>query len=287
MSQVSNIYDVRTTNVRDTSFTVSWLTDVAGSGEVRYGTDPNHLNQTAYDKRGGATSDDTHYVIVNGLQPETTYYFDVVSGSVTDDNHGMHYQITTGPIVNLPSPDTVYGDVWQSDGSTPASGTIIYITLSDADGMGTTGQAAPLSALVDSNGDWSTNLGNARTTDLSGLYLYSASGDSLRLEAVGAADGSACDIVDTGHDSPASDIVLDLSNCTTTWPINLETGWNHISLPLEPLTPLMAGDVCNNINSQGGNISEIDRWHNGGWEGHVCGEPFNNFELVLGSDYFR
>jgi len=46
------ISEVRTTNVRDTSFTVSWVTDQAATGEVHYGTDPANLTQTAYDSRG-------------------------------------------------------------------------------------------------------------------------------------------------------------------------------------------------------------------------------------------
>jgi hypothetical protein len=66
----------------------------------------------------------------------------------------------------------------------------------------------------------------------------------------------------------------------------MQTGWNHIALPLEPLVPYTAQDVCHEINSQGGNALEIDRWHNGGWEGHICGLPFNNFDLVLGASYF-
>ncbi|MBC8422395.1 MAG: fibronectin type III domain-containing protein, partial [Chloroflexi bacterium] len=73
------IYEVQATNVRDTSFNVSWTTNQLTTGEVHYGTDPANLAQTAYDKRGATTSDDTHYAILTGLTPETAYYFDVVS----------------------------------------------------------------------------------------------------------------------------------------------------------------------------------------------------------------
>ena len=68
--------------------------------------------------------------------------------------------------------------------------------------------------------------------------------------------------------------------------IPLQVGWNHISLPLEPLTPYTAAGVCSEINSQGGDVAEIDRWHAGGWDGHICGLPFNDFDIDLGSDYF-
>jgi len=107
------ISDVRTTNVRDVSFTVSWITDVDADGEVHYGTDPANLNQIAYDVRGAGTSDDTHYVTLQALVPNTTYYFDLISGGTTDDNDGAHYSVATGPTLGLPGSDTIYGQVFK------------------------------------------------------------------------------------------------------------------------------------------------------------------------------
>ncbi|MBC8249799.1 MAG: hypothetical protein H8E90_08990, partial [Anaerolineales bacterium] len=84
----------------------------------------------------------------------------------------------------------------------------------------------------------------------------------------------------------------DVYTCGTTEPpvieveIPLQIGWNHISLPLAPLTPYTAEGVCTEINSQGGDVAEIDRWYASGWAGHICGLPFNDFDVELGSDYF-
>ena len=99
---------LRVANVRDTQFTVSWTSSGVEHGQVRYGTDPRRLGGTAYDDRGAATQDDTHHVTVTGLMPETVYYFDVVSGAVTDNNGGAHYTVTTGPTMLPPVvPDQV------------------------------------------------------------------------------------------------------------------------------------------------------------------------------------
>ena len=202
------IYEVQATNVRDTSFNVSWTTNQLTTGEVHYGTDPANLAQTAYDKRGATTSDDTHYAILTGLTPETAYYFDVVSDGTVDDNNGNHYSVTTGPTLVLPSSDTIYGQVFKSDGTTPAQGTIVYITLEDNDSLGSSGQAAKMSTLVESSGYWYTNLGNARASDLSAYFEYSASGDNVMLLAKGAAEGCASQTVDTSADYPAAPMTL-------------------------------------------------------------------------------
>ena len=92
-------------------------------------------------------------------------------------------------------------------------------------------------------------------------------------------------------DAGTTQRLIALNSVITTSPISrsisLQSGWNHISLPLDPITtPLTASDVCNQIDSQGGSAVEIDRWHNGGWVGHICGLSFNDFALELGSDYF-
>ncbi|MBC8422411.1 MAG: fibronectin type III domain-containing protein [Chloroflexi bacterium] len=276
------------TNVRDTSFTVSWITDIPSDGHVNYGADPASLDQAAYDDRGAVTSDDTHHVTLLSLIPNTTYYFDVVSGPTADDNGGDHYAVTTGPLVDPPpASDTVYGQVFkEEEETTPSEGAIVYITPLDHDGSGSPDEAAPLSALVDDTGYWNTNLGNVRTADLNAYFTYSASGDRVKLEAQGAADGAGCLLVDTADDSPAADLILNVSTCLIEAEIPLQLGWNHISLPLAPLTPYTAEGVCDEIISQAGDVTEIDRWYAGGWDGHICGLPFNDFPIELGSDYF-
>ena len=47
-----------------------------------------------------------------------------------------------------------------------------------------------------------------------------------------------------------------------------------------------AEGLCEEINDQGGDVQEIDRFVDGGWEGHICGLPFNDFPIEPGSGYF-
>ncbi len=61
---------------------IAWTTSTGGSTIVRYGTDPNNLNQTAESPytKGEGTHHVTHRVKIENLKPNTTYYFIVDSG---------------------------------------------------------------------------------------------------------------------------------------------------------------------------------------------------------------
>lgn len=62
---------------------IAWSTDAPGSSIVKYGTSPNALTQTAEQPWGGTkepNGDYNHRVRVKNLQPNTTYYFIVVTG---------------------------------------------------------------------------------------------------------------------------------------------------------------------------------------------------------------
>lgn len=59
-----------------TSAEIAWSTNVSASTLVRYGEDPNALVKTAQAPWG----QETHRVVLKGLNPNTTYYFVVESG---------------------------------------------------------------------------------------------------------------------------------------------------------------------------------------------------------------
>jgi len=60
--------------VNENAAVISWNTNQQSSSTVKYGTDPNNMNQTASGNWGT-----NHQVQVQGLQPSTTYYYHVES----------------------------------------------------------------------------------------------------------------------------------------------------------------------------------------------------------------
>ena len=66
---------------------------------------------------------------------------------------------------------------------------------------------------------------------------------------------------------------------------NLAAGWNLISIPYPP-DAYTAQPLLDHYNSHGNVCTEIDRWHNNGWDAHLDGLPFNDFVIATDMGYF-
>jgi len=157
--------NVKVTNVTDKSFTVSFYTDEATSGFVKFGDDENSLRSQASDDRdqlsGTVGEYQLHYVTVRGLNPNTSYFYVLGTGSVPRfDNSGVPFNLRTlpAPAGVPPASKTIYGTVVTETGA-PAEGSIVSVL---SEGVG------EMSSLVKSSGSWAVALANARQTDGSG-----------------------------------------------------------------------------------------------------------------------
>ena len=176
------ISNVRISNVRDGSFVVSWVTDVASDGHVDWGTQLPPAN-VASDTVVNST---THYVTISGLGFNTAYYFRVRSGAAIDDNGGNYYSVTTGAVLALPTPGrTVFSQVLLPDLVTPAANAIVYLYIANGDASGTPGQSQLLTARSEANGFWFLDLNGTRTTNASAYFAFSDGTDFLDVSARG------------------------------------------------------------------------------------------------------
>ncbi|HVC34990.1 MAG TPA: fibronectin type III domain-containing protein [Chloroflexota bacterium] len=221
--QLLAIRGATVTNVTDTSFSVNWDTDqpLPGSGSVRYGTSPTSLTfgTTELTPVSGARGD-VHSVSVRSLTPGTSYYFSVVEASVTDNNNGSFYLVTTGPTLpNLSSGRFASGKILQEDGRTAAAGVLVTIRLLDTAGLnGTAGSSsAPLSTIADAQGNWTIAL-SPRTADNANVFNFAATGSAFLSTTV---DGGGL-----GAIWPAQSIAVALDNTgkMTVPPMVLGTG---------------------------------------------------------------
>jgi len=170
---------VRITNITENGFSVSFTTQSAAIGSIQYGTDENSLNQDVRDDRdqlsgqGGAYQ--THHITVRNLQPQTQYYFQIVTQSrQVFENNGQAFAVRTARAVEPGAARSAYGTILNQAGN-PATGALIYLT---------TNGGSPLSGYVKSDGSWSIPLAQFRTQDLSSL-LPITDDTSLSVQVVG------------------------------------------------------------------------------------------------------
>jgi hypothetical protein len=194
----SDLIRLAISNLRDTLFTVSWLTAETAKGQVQL------ADGTTYgDARGSDFVGTTHYVTVTGLLANREYSFDVISGGGRYDQAGAHWTVKTGDTLAPRTPDLVFGRIRNPDGSNAANVIVFSIIDRVQQGVG----SAPLSTLVTARdgGSFSVDLGETRAwSDPTKHFAYAVSSDrymnnAVTFQAVGAG-GAGLLTVDAGDE---------------------------------------------------------------------------------------
>lgn len=119
--------NVRFSNVTNTSFTVSWTTDIESEGFVKWGTNDLSLSKVSLGEGSGKSF--VHSATVVGAEPNTKVYLKINSNGKDYDNDGISWQQNTEPnIVNSNQNLIASGNILKVDASTPAVA-IVYLTV--------------------------------------------------------------------------------------------------------------------------------------------------------------
>lgn len=151
---------IRVTNLNDTFFTITWLTREPSTGSVVYSASTKDISRIAFDDRDEDNKPKpylTHHVTVRNLEPQTAYFFKVVSGGKTYQDKNSPYSIKTAPkVAETNSLEPAYGQILNSQNQ-PAEGALVILNLPNA---------LPLSTLTKPSGNWLIPLNIARDIDL-------------------------------------------------------------------------------------------------------------------------
>ena len=177
--------NVRITDVTGSSFTVSFTTDSSVTGSLSYGTSPT-VGQSALDVRDqqSVSAHRIHYINVTGLNPQTKYFFTIISGQDTYMNNNQPFAVTTGPVIpGQPNQlNSLAGKVILPRGVPPQEA-IVYLTLNNSQ---------VISSLVKPDGTYTLQLSGLRTNDLSAYYQL-LNNESVKLLAYG--DGLTSNVI--------------------------------------------------------------------------------------------
>lgn len=150
--------DVRTSNLTDTSATISWVTESATTNFINWGKSQQSLGSLENESETNQKFV-THSITLTGLEPVTNYYFQINSEGNTYDNNGLPWQFTTGPQLSVNQNSIpVSGSVITSSGQ-PSKRAIVYVTV---DGY-------ILSTLTSDEGNFFLQLNGVRGSDLKSI----------------------------------------------------------------------------------------------------------------------
>ncbi|MCX6791645.1 MAG: hypothetical protein NT149_01240 [Candidatus Gottesmanbacteria bacterium] len=150
--------NVQITNVSDTTFTVSWTTELPATGALSF--DTSHGIQVIFDEQD--TKDQgkylTHSVTYRLAAPDMDYRITILSNGKKNLNGNVPYTVHTGSLLTTPSGnlEPAYGTI-VSVSNQPVKGALVYITLEG-------GQT--LSAVSKPSGTWLIPLNLVRTKDV-------------------------------------------------------------------------------------------------------------------------
>lgn len=198
-------------NLTDTSFTVVWVTEDTVSGSIAYGTDPADLSSSAVDLRDGLDAQsayNTHFIEVTDLIPDTTYYFEVTSGTEVFGTDDPYVVTTFSTLADPPPSDTIEG-VITGEGLSDVSDAVVLATIVDKADPGNLVYSNTRAVLPDSAGGWLLSLGDARTPI--GTYFTIGDEDEINLELLAYTDSEP--VIASGADYATSsyDLVAEVS----------------------------------------------------------------------------
>jgi hypothetical protein len=213
--------DIQVSNIDNTSFTVSYVTDSEVNGSISYGTDQK-LGRVAFDKRDISTPlpHGIHYLTVSKLSPSTKYYFSIISGDKTFNDNSSPFEVTTASAAAKNTAEDKISGLATLDGGNTPSEAIAYLK-SDKSQL--------LSSLVQPDGTYSILLNKMLKNDLSG-YLDLAPETILKMRLV--------------NQTLESSISLLAGQAKTIPPITLSKNYDF-SISDSPLSGSSASDSAN------------------------------------------
>ena len=189
--------NVQITNVTDTTFTVSWTTQLPATGALSVATSRTTLVLFDDQDTKGQGHFVSHSVTLRAASPDTDYSITILSNSKKNINGNVPYKVHTGPLLTTASGnlEPAYGTI-VTDNNQPVSGALVYLTLEG-------GQT--LSAVSKPSGTWLIPLNLVRTQDLTSfLPITERMTETIIVRANGAQTSA---VTDSLNDSPIPTMV--------------------------------------------------------------------------------
>jgi len=165
--------ELKISNITENSLSISWISQKSVRQKVYYSAKPLNPLLVLLAKilplkidfiidDFGSISSTIHHVTLKNLEPETQYYFAITNGLLIyaqDKSRKALLTVkTTSNLNGIPQPFPCYGTVESFSEDLPFSPIVVYVSGKDS---------SLISAYTNSAGNFSLDLANLRTADLS------------------------------------------------------------------------------------------------------------------------
>ena len=229
--------NVQISNITDTSFTISYLTDDRVLGTISFGP-TSSLGSIALDDQdqvaGKPFPHRVHHITLSKLNPSTRYYFSINSDDQTYANNDVPYEIMTAlTSTETPSSQPPLAGKLILDSGSPPSEALVYIS-SDTTQL--------LSAIVKPDGTYLLPLNALRKKDFSGNATLSPTDKLILLASIPEAQSQATILASQSNAVPlitlSKNYDFSLSNLPLSNDLSASSSGqissNQENLPLEP-----------------------------------------------------
>jgi hypothetical protein len=220
----AKITEMWVANSTFSSVTIAWVTDIDVDGWVEYGTTAG-LGLSVSEPRGERQ---LHVVDIKGLPERKSYRFQVVSGGIIDDNRGNLYTFTTASSQQAPSRPSLFGTIYERDGTTPAAGALVLVSVMHS-GVESLPLLTQAGASTEPGYNWIASLVKLRHPATGAPFPIEV-GDEIHLTIQG---GSRGEIMDWAKRILRLDISQDMGSYIfkSVIPVSvaLQQGWNLIA----------------------------------------------------------
>lgn len=166
--------NVRVTNITNSSLTVTWTTDLATKGFVKWGSSEGSLGKVTQEE--GENEGLVHSATLTAIEDGSTIFFAINSNGQDFKNDGIPWSSSTYPqAATSATPLTGSGTITDTDGNSPAKA-IIYLTIN----------GVTMSSLTSDEGSWVIPISNyvSSIPDNAAIEIAVLGKDSLSSQAV-------------------------------------------------------------------------------------------------------
>ena len=189
--------DIRISNISDSSFNVSWITNTKTAGAVKWNSTQSNLNEEIKDSIRNPSY--THSVKFDDVSPTTTYYFAITSNGQQFDNNTIPWQVKTAKKKTPNEKVKVISGSVYDQFNVPAEDALVYVTVAGSNFLSTT---------TSENGSWVIPISEARTQNLESFTVVDEKKTLIEIFIQAGPPGSASVQIYPISARPAPPIIL-------------------------------------------------------------------------------